>query len=319
MRTFVEQVGHYFDRPSVGVPTAPVGGPAAWTANDVGGRDVWRLPLSSPALAELESHVHAVEQFSMQPVDAAQFPALAEQVEGWRHDLVDGRGFVVVSGFPVDRWSDAQRETACWIVGCLMGEPGGQNADGDLLGHVIDLAADNHENERLYRTNKNIGFHCDAADVVGLLTVSTAPTGGDSRVVSSVSVHDRMVVECPELAARLFQPTMLDSRRPPGSPTRYSEVVPSAFDGQRLRTFMHLEYFRSVERFDDIELDDVTRRALDTWESIAEEPGMHVAMRLEVGDLQLVNNHTIVHARTGYVDDPDNPRHLLRLWLSLGG
>jgi hypothetical protein len=32
---------------------------------------------------------------------------------------------------------------------------------------------------------------------------------------------------------------------------------------------------------------------------------------------QLVNNHSVVHARTAYTDDPDSPRHLLRLWLSL--
>jgi alpha-ketoglutarate-dependent taurine dioxygenase len=40
-------------------------------------------------------------------------------------------------------------------------------------------------------------------------------------------------------------------------------------------------------------------------------------MQLEPGDVQLVSNHSVVHARTAYVDDPSSPRHLLRLWLSL--
>jgi alpha-ketoglutarate-dependent taurine dioxygenase len=44
---------------------------------------------------------------------------------------------------------------------------------------------------------------------------------------------------------------------------------------------------------------------------------VHLDMQLSPGDVQLVSNHTVVHARTSYVDDPSSPRHLLRLWLSL--
>ena len=40
-------------------------------------------------------------------------------------------------------------------------------------------------------------------------------------------------------------------------------------------------------------------------------------MQFEPGDIQLISNHVILHARTAYEDDPDAPRHLLRLWLSL--
>jgi len=42
-------------------------------------------------------------------------------------------------------------------------------------------------------------------------------------------------------------------------------------------------------------------------------------MDLQLGDIQLLSNHTILHARTEYEDyeDPGQHRHLLRLWLSL--
>ena len=41
-------------------------------------------------------------------------------------------------------------------------------------------------------------------------------------------------------------------------------------------------------------------------------------MQLEPGDMQFLHNHTILHARSAYEDysDPDQRRHLLRLWLS---
>jgi alpha-ketoglutarate-dependent taurine dioxygenase len=50
---------------------------------------------------------------------------------------------------------------------------------------------------------------------------------------------------------------------------------------------------------------------------VASDPALYLDMQLEPGDLQLLSNHTILHARTAYEDDPRAPRHLLRLWLSL--
>jgi len=42
-------------------------------------------------------------------------------------------------------------------------------------------------------------------------------------------------------------------------------------------------------------------------------------MMFEPGDIQLLNNHVCVHARTGFEDyeESDRKRHLLRLWLSV--
>jgi hypothetical protein len=42
-------------------------------------------------------------------------------------------------------------------------------------------------------------------------------------------------------------------------------------------------------------------------------------MSFEPGDIQLISNHVILHARSEYQDwpEPARKRHLLRLWLSL--
>lgn len=320
VRGFAEQLLHYFDRPSVGVPTGPVGGPAAWTASTVGGE--WRETLGAGQVAELRRAVEAVAEAgrptSSLTVDDVPLPTWTTAVERWRRELADGRGFVLVRGLPTD-WSLEQAEVACWAIGLHLGDPGAQNLDGDLLGHVRDEGPANaHADERLYRTNQEIRFHCDAADVVGLYCRSTSMEGGASRLVSSVTVHDRLRAEAPDLADRLFEPMALDARQPEGSalpPT--VEVTPAAWDGARLRTFMHLDYFTSATRHPGVELDDRARRALEAWERIAQQPGIHLDMQLAPGDLQLVSNHTVVHARTSYRDDPSSPRDLLRLWLSL--
>ncbi|MEM6583693.1 MAG: TauD/TfdA family dioxygenase, partial [Pseudomonadota bacterium] len=97
-------------------------------------------------------------------------------------------------------------------------------------------------------------------------------------------------------------------------------IQPCCYADGVLRTFYHADYFRSVVRHDHIDSLDATEQALlDAYDEIALEPDVYLDMDLEPGDIQLLSNHTVVHARTDYVDhdDPAERRHLLRLWLSL--
>ena len=322
--SFLEQVLTYYDRPHSGVPAAPVGGAAAWRGDDLAGSDEWIITVEDAHRRELHDAVrHAIatgRPTADLTADAFPLPTLMSSIAEWRSVLVDGRGFVLVRGLPVDEWTEQEAEVACWCLGLHLGRPGAQNGDGDLLGHVLDLGDDaNHPASRLYRTNQHIRFHCDAADAVGLLCLRPAPEGGASRLVSSVTVFDRLLVEDPEATATLFEPFSLDTRLEDGVEPRFTEVPPCRFDGERLRTFMHCDYFGSVDRHRGVEIPDRHREALAAWERIAETPGVHLDMDLEPGDFQLVSNHTVVHARTGYRDhdDPARRRHLLRPWLSL--
>lgn len=321
MYGFLEQLLHYFDRPHTAPPSAPVGGVAAWRGDELARSEAWRERLDATQVAELRRAVD-VARATGRPTreltaDDFPIPSLQAPLERWRRELRDGRGFVLISGFPVEQWSAEQAEVAFWCLGLHLGVPGAQNEEGDLLGHVKDLSATaRHADERLYRTSKSIRFHCDAADVVGLLCLGTSREGGASRLVSSVTVFDHLVASQPDLAARMFEPMLLDARRPPGANTQYTPVQPSCFDGTRLRTFMHLDYYTSVERHADVVLDQRAREMLTAWEAYAERADVHLDMQLAPGELQLVSNHTVVHARTAYEDDPDHPRHLLRLWLS---
>jgi hypothetical protein len=323
MYGFLEQLLHYFDRGHTAPPSAPVGGVAAWRGDELArSSDAWRERLDAVQIAELARAVEVARATgrSTRELSAADFPipSLHASLDRWRHELRDGRGFVLISGFPVEEWRAEQAEIAFWCLGLHLGVPGAQNEDGDLLGHVKDVSATaRHADERLYRTAKSIRFHCDAADVVGLLCLGTSRAGGASRLVSSVTVFDHLVATQPDLASRMFEPMLLDARRPPDAKTQYTPVQPSCFDGARLRTFMHLDYYTSVERHAGVVLDERARAMLDAWEEYAERTGVHFDMQLQPGDLQLVSNHTVVHARTAYDDDPASPRHLLRLWLSL--
>ena len=56
----------------------------------------------------------------------------------------------------------------------------------------------------------------------------------------------------------------------------------------------------------------------DLVQSLSNDPSIHLTMDFQPGDIQLINNYAVLHAREGYADhsDPAQRRHLLRLWLA---
>ncbi|MEM9177162.1 MAG: TauD/TfdA family dioxygenase [Myxococcota bacterium] len=323
-RSFGEQSLKYFLREHTEIPTGPIESPAAWLGRDLrDDPDGWRTPLRDESLAELDAALDRIEAAGLElaQIQAGGLSALEQQAADWRAALDRGRGFVVLSGLPVDRWGEARASRAFWLLGHLIGVPGAQNASGELLGHVIDYGEQaDQPNVRLYRTTADIGFHCDAADVVGLLCLVDAAEGGASRIASSVAIWNRLFEEDPDAARLLFEPFAVDRRdEQPEGDRPFFEMPPCRFgaDGV-LRTFFHGAYFRSAQRLAEIgPLPPERARALDRFEAIGNAPDFRLDMALAPGDVQLLSNHTIVHARTGYREHADRKRHLLRLWLSL--
>jgi Taurine catabolism dioxygenase TauD, TfdA family len=316
-----EQTGRYFAaRQHIGPPTAPIGGPAAWRGADVRAAGDFRQWLDADDIAEIESSLAQLPERPTLDLRREDFPLprLTSRFAAWREELRDGRGFVVISGLPVTRWRDVDAERFFWCFGQHLGRPGLQNPQGDLLGHVTDTGdAATDPLVRLYRTASNINYHCDGADVVGLLCLANSPHGGLSRIASSVTVFDELLRTRPELAQRLFEPVHHDLRneQKPGA-LPYALLRPACFDGVRLRTFYHSDYFRSAARHIG-PLPEIDRKLFDAYEAIAERDDIRLEMTLQPGDIQLLSNHTIVHARTAYQDGTGPKRHLLRLWLTL--
>jgi hypothetical protein len=324
--SYAEQTGHYFARPHEASLREPLATPAAWRGPEVAGSEAWRFTLDDRDVAEIEGALaHAAGTGkATREMSAEDFPlpGLGVAIAGWRDAIMQGRGFQVVSGIPVERWSQADAERFFWCLGLHLGRPGAQNVAGDLLGHVTDTGDDAADPfVRLYRTRADIAYHCDAADVVGLLCLRTAKRGGASRIVSSVSVYNEVLRQRPDLVDRLYRPFLLDIRNEDSSGTlRHIPISPCRFAEGRLRTFYHSDYFRSVQRHDDVAPFDAEEQALlDLYEAVAASPDLYFDMDLAPGDIQWLSNHTILHSRTGYEDhsEPARRRHLLRLWLSI--
>ena len=322
--SFAEQALRYFDRPHGAVRREPLGGPAAWRGETLERAHDWIVTLDADAVGELE---RAGETARRRTSDLATMrredfplPRLATAIRHWSRELGHGRGFLVVRGLPVERWSEEEASLVYWGLGLHLGLPGAQNVGGDLLGHVVDTGEDAADPfVRRYRTAGDIAFHCDLADAVGLLCLRTAKRGGASRIVSSVTVYDELVRRRPDLVDRLYEPVALDRREEARGGPGWVPAIPCRFDDGRLRTFYHSDYFRSAARHADAPVGPRERELFDVYEAIASEPGIALDMQFQPGDVQLVSNHVVLHARTAYEDwpEPARKRHLLRLWLTL--
>lgn len=321
--SFGAQAMHYFNRPHHAVRRTPVEGAAAWRGVALRER-YWKVGLDATAVNEIDAAVRSARAagIAMGAMRRGDFPlpTVGPRLRAWARALDSGRGFLLLRGLPVERWGDDDSALAFWGIGQHLGRPGAQNPQGDLLGHVVDTGEDAaNPFVRRYRTAGDIAFHCDLADVVGLLCLRSASRGGASRLVSSVSVYNELLRRRPDLIERLYEPFLLDNRDEQRSEApAFVPVSPCRYADGRLRTFYHSDYFRSVERHPEApRFTDLERELLDLYESIANDPDLYLDMALQPGDVQLVSNHSVLHARTAYTDTAVSQRHLLRLWLSL--
>ena len=247
---------------------------------------------------------------------------LRDIVSPWRGRLASGSGIVLVRGLPVRDMGPAEAAAAFWLLGLGLGKAVPQNAASETLVDIRDTGAspDDH-NTRLYKTRVELSFHTDGADIIGLLCLRGAKSGGVSRICSSVYVYNEIVRRAPQLAplAELPYHHHAHGQFGPNGPRTFQYPIVAKSDDV-FRMLLLIWYIRNAaEDFPEIaSLSPEQRQLLDLLESIPQEPGVALDMSFREGDMQFLKNAVILHARTAYEDwdEPADKRHLLRLWLS---
>ena len=305
-------------------------GPSAWTGADMRGCEAeWAYHLSPSQIAEIEAALKLVCARGLDIADIRRqdfpLPTLGPVLDRLRAEVLDGRGFVLLCGVPVEDRPIAESAVAYWGIGSYFGSARSQNAKGHLLGHIYDLGGSSatDPNIRSYATAERQNFHIDRCDVVALLCLRRAKAGGLSAIVSSMTVHNVMAARRPDLLERLYQPFPIDRRGevPEGKAPFYEAPVFNEHAGAVSVLYSRL-HIGSAQRFPEARrLTAEDFEALDMLGELAGDPELRLDMDFMPGDIQFLHNHTILHARTTYEDWPEaeRRRHLLRLWLSPPG
>lgn len=295
--------------------------PAAWTGKSIGGKEGFVYQLSPAHLAAIDALLAKTRHLAPQQVTRAQFddPALNPMLAELRELILNGRGTVIIRGVTQDRYSPEEFERIYWGFGTHWGEANVQTYRGDRLAHVR-MEKDN-PHARGYRSNGEAAMHTDSYEIVGLMCVERAESGGVSGMVSTLAIHNEIFKNRPELLEPLYRGvpnSVLEARGTEDAVTPYDVPVFSAVDGQVSclfsRMFMEAAVAETGKAFPP-DFDE----AIKYFESLAYGPELRVDFLLEPGEMMVWNNFVVLHSRTKFVDSERHQRDLLRLWLNVEG
>lgn len=298
---------------------------SAWYGPDLTSSTDWVKRLSESEIAEIENATAKLIRSSpdLTSISSNDFPlpALGPRLQSLLDEVLTGRGFVLIRGLPIQNWTQRQAAIAFLGIGIHLGRPCMQNAAGHLLGHVKDLGRSSLDpNARVYQTRERQTHHTDSCDVVGLLCLRTAKSGGWSNLVSSITIYNEMRRRRPDLLRVLLRPIETDRRgEVPEGAKPYFSIPVFNWHENLISAIYQRQYIESARRFPDVQpLSREQIAALDLLDELANDPALNLTMELQPGDIQLVHNHTILHDRTAFEDwpEPERKRHLLRLWLA---
>ena len=304
-------------------------GPAAWLGGDLAKQpEIWTVTLSPGHVAELELAMAEVVARRTEMADITKeifpLPSLGPVLAALRREMTHGRGFALVRGLKIGGYTEREIATIFFGLGSHIGHARPQNAAGHILGHVRDEGArGSDKNVRIYQTSERQTFHTDSCDVVGLLCLRQARSGGESMLVGAPTIYNAFLERRPDLLPRLFDPIATDRRGEiPEGMKPYFEIPVFTMHRGYLNVMYQRQYIDSAQRFPDaMRLTPDHVDALNLFDELANDPGLNLAMMLRPGDMQFVHNHSMLHDRTAFEDwpEPERRRHLLRLWLSVPG
>jgi len=316
----------------------PVINASTWDGADINDAAAWRFELSVAEIDEIDA---ALERLSAaeaywrdMTVENFPVPVLAKTLSAISEELERGCGMARLSGLPAERYGEADLRRLWWGIGLHLGTPVFQDFQGQLMRDITDLREDtdtrygHHLTDRSgenftsskARTLSNgaLRYHTDRCDVVALLCVHAAETGGVNHISSIAAIHNVILERRPDLLEKLYAP-LARSRlgEEAGGENEVYNLPVFGRVGDVLTSHYSRTYVEAAQEMAGVApLSEAGWAALDLLAEVADE--VAAEMVLAPGEMQFLNNHAVYHARTAYTDPENGPRRTLyRLWLSM--
>ncbi|MCE8016246.1 TauD/TfdA family dioxygenase [Halomonas sp. MCCC 1A17488] len=313
-----------------GQPAASAGSsvgamPKAWRSKELTDDHAWVRELSTEerkglivGLAAFENSGKPLLQSSAQDFP---FDNLVQLLADVRQAVSSELGFVVLRGLPIESLTVERIRALYWGLCNHLGVLRPQGVKSELIGDVRD-AGGNYRSAsgRGYNTNARLDYHTDMADLVSLLCINAAKAGGESRIACSISLKDEIASKAPELFEALCR-NIHYSRKGEESPEEapyYAAPIFSERNGFFCCRYVR-NHIRYAHEFDGVpHPDDYQVEAMDILDRLVASDEFTFEMTLQPGDMQILNNHVILHSRTDFDDfeEESKKRHLLRAWIS---
>lgn len=296
----------------------------AWHGTDFRSKDDIAFDLTpqhTAAIADVMSRVQGLSLLEI-TLKNCSHPALDSDLSRVMDEVQTGRGMVLLRGMPVGNHSLEDIERMYWIVGTHFGIGLSQNNLGQMIARI--------QEERLpsgvrsasgTKSAAELALHTDTAEIFSLLCVRQGQSGGETQFASALAIHNDILEKRPDVLQILYRgfPYHRRGQQPEGQPaiTPYNIPVFCNVDGNVSITFVQsgiLAAFAAERKTPS----DTELEALSVVEETATR--LQFELRFAPGEMSVVNNFTVVHARSEYADwqEPERKRLLLRLWLQAG-
>lgn len=298
---------------------------SAWTLPEVEQDPSWRFELAPSAAKQMAAAVQAVFDPARDLLDhePAEFD-LGSGLDVVRQAITSaqtGRGLALISGLPRDGLSAAEFRLLTWAIGLHLGVPRPQGARSHYVSEVRAAGQEYRSaSGRGYNTNAALDFHMDDADLVLLSCYNGARSGGQSLVSSSTSAWNQLLAERPDLAEVATQNFHFsrNTEEAPDEAPFYQQPLFDRAEGLQFARW-NRNRVRTAQAIEDVPpLSTQQRECADLLDEILRRPDHLLQMWLKPGDLQIMNNHVMLHSRTAFEDhaDEDLRRCLYRVWIA---
>jgi hypothetical protein len=255
---------------------------------------------------------------------------MLQKIDALRDQLENYKGLAMIRNMPVNDARFTEDDLAIMYLGfsahvghiILQSSSGLRSVSrgyGLPLGRVqAEMTGETPKSGK--QTNNHFRYHTDRCDVISLMSIRTAPSGGASRVCSAPAIYNTLLERDPDLAHALTQPI---DRIWEGENGFFRLPVMGLTPEGKFTTQISPSYVENAQFLDNtIKATPRQIRALDAIEDIGMEVGAEFSMK--PGMLYFLNNHQVYHGRGSWsVTDQEQKgewgskgRLLFRTWIS---
>ena len=298
---------------------------AAWNPDQLKEKKDWIFEINKEASDYIAENIKKVFEPKKDLFDYSRdefdLGPILENVSNAAKKAYYGYGLSLIKGLPRNTLNNQEFKLLIWAIGLHLGVARPQGMFSQYISEVKATGMNYRSDAgRGYNSNAKLDFHTDGCDLVGLACYNKAMEGGQSLIASSVTAWQLLLSERPDLAEVALE-NFYFSHNEEQIPGECPYYVQPLFDFAKGHLFGKWNWnrVRTAQKMDDIpKLSLIQLECINFLEEILRRPDVLFTSWFEPGDLQFINNHVILHSRTGFKDfeEIERKRLLIRIWIA---
>ena len=292
----------------------------AWEKSLDESPDSFLIKLSKDSISELSKKKDII-----QTCEINDFPILQNEIlELKQRCLIHGNGFFILDGICFSNFTKEHIQEIFRLISISLGQLYVQNIKNEKFVVITDEGKSMKTGGRYHQTKEGGSFHTDSPqwenvpDFIGLLCIRPAKIGGESKFVSSYTVHNQLLKLNPNFLQSLYKNFHFDKRnefKKNESPTTFKPIF--KYENNELKFRYLRNYIDDGQKLVNQPLTNEQNHILDELDKIVHDEKFAVSYDLQKFDMTFFNNHRIIHGRTSFEDfaDFDKKRYMVRSWI----